>query len=311
MAQGNKRILLRIAALLLATGMAGFAGFYVYVLRHTEPSCTQPCRNIGNELDLERLARGFEVIRPACKPIELSFKLAEPKTRIGTWYTLWYRIGIKNVCCGSISGVGRDLRTEWNPGFGFSFRIWGPDGKLVRPHEGDAPVAFGVGAYETDTPIVQESEPKLAPGEWAFTNYSILHPHSIPTGEHGPEPPLDEEFPGEKFRALREGLQKMQDESFVKELKRIQPLSEGYPGYRVLRNYTFDKPGRYKIQAVYENSQHVTPPDPWHWILPFPLDMAAGIILDFHGTTTYPFPEFVLLKAESKILEFEVEPWRP
>ncbi|OIO08616.1 MAG: hypothetical protein AUJ52_07790 [Elusimicrobia bacterium CG1_02_63_36] len=286
--------------------MAGFAGFYVYVLRHTEPPCTQPCQDVGNELDPVELARGFKKIRPKCGPIELSLELAEPRTRTGTWYTLWYRIGIKNVCCGSIPLIREDLRSESNPGY--SFRIWGPDGKLVRRGKGKAPVAFGVLVYETDSPVVQEGEPYLLPGETAFTNSSILNPRSVATGEHGPEPTLEKEFPGGKFRELRESLQKMQEENFAKELKRIQPLNEGFPGYRVLRHYAFDKPGRYKIQAVYEGYAYIMPSDRWPHNLSFPLDVTADIIEDFINRRNQ-FPNYVQLRAESKILEFEVEPW--
>lgn len=240
----------------------------------------------------------------ACGPVRMDFEIFSPIAKRNTRYTLWYRIKLTNQSCYevrnfelndlmfSLDEMGSVRFPESNA---LNFRVWGPDGKELKQgmfaKSSDYHSLYRASEQELGkwNKEADRAERRLAPGQ-SFTSIpSELAPIrrttqiDWSTGRHGIgyeriEPPTGTEKPPK--------------------------------GFRILDSYSFDRPGSYKIQALYSHRVSAALPTRALEDVPWPLRLPVGMLSAF-GLSIQPaaFDDDIQfdLRLESQVFAFRVE----
>lgn len=235
----------------------------------------------------------------------MDFEVFRPIAKRNTRYTLWYRMKLTNQSCHEIWGLElNDLMfsqeqsgsTRLTEGNALNFIVWGPDGAevkqgtfaksrdyefLYRPSDRE------LKAWQAET---ERTGRLLLPGATFTSIPSQLAPlrqttridwttgrHSIGY-EHIPPPPGAESPP---------------------------------PGFRVLDTYSFDKPGVYRIQALYSDRVTATAFRTGLENVPWLAALPTHFLLSF-GVYVVPLKDagesrYLDLQLKSDPFEFRVE----
>jgi len=298
---------------LIALGILFAAQFpiSVFVVRWalTTRACSMPCQDLGLDVEIPSSEPVLSVHKPRCQPLQLKLELHEPKARMNSRYSLWYRVTMRNASCYVIDGIfAHDFRdtaetaamgasTNW--GHGLSIHVQGPDGNKIEPkrytdrteflyyrdEKADQELAKKFGL--TDSPIFD-----LSPGESITTVPSVLRPLNMvervdwKTGNHG--------------------------ENLVP--APVPPDAEKPPpgGYRILDDRVFTQPGEYTIQAEFDWKISAKPIFPYAKKIPGWLYLGIGT-LKFCGMDFYPDDEKRAdrkynVRVKSEKLRFKVDP---
>ena len=125
---GRTRRRIAFAALALACVSAGLAGALYGTYRYLRyiPSCSQPCKDLGMELDPKESKPRDPVYRPKCNPLELRLELAKNEMKTNTPNALWYKLTLKNVSClrlGNLEGAAFLTNERWGY-YGVRYGYW-------------------------------------------------------------------------------------------------------------------------------------------------------------------------------------------
>lgn len=289
------------------------------------PRCDQPCKELGTEVIGNDLI-GRPVYRAACQPIALTLELSpEPKVRVNTTYTFWYRITLKNTCCARINVLYDSFRGEISAtgshkrGEGVNFHVWGPDGKEIAPDfdRNFLPDEFyPVIPYHIDPTHDSRYKPgsfqvELPPGAQIVTSPAIFAPR-YPEGIFGELRDIHRRggaISRSYLAQVEADRQRYYDEEFRKHKPPRPPKPP--PGFRVMwGHYRFMAPGRYKVQVVYDKVIDAHEPRPlWAALPPWARRVfegggfVLGIRLDPGNQNQ---ARDYRVHAESSVIEFEV-----
>ena len=333
----------RLLTLALASGSLGLgvltAGFFAarWAVHYKAP-CSQPCQDLGPvpkedripDLDFKqpfdspankRVFQLRELPPPKlkCDPLKLDLELAKPETRVGKRYTLWYKISLKNVSCYEFhikaTSFAGTLDRSMLP---HEFRIWDPAGNKVENRRfSGGPTEYGaVLPYRDDwaawrrlraDPELETDENgyiKFKPGKTITTSSPILDPQIA-----GPYIDVVTHEGGETQIGTAPTYKKVT-------LKDAPPPP---PGFSILDEFEFEKPGIYSIQVVFDHPHLSAKPvypyaDRTRRHIPgfvFTLLSFSRIFgIELHDQL-YPRERHgsdYHIRAESKILSFEVKP---
>lgn len=338
----KRRILIWLAAFaglgLLALAAASYAAFWA--LNYQAP-CAQPCRDLGvyplepsttdhsdptnsflNPANIQ--ARENNKVEkpnppPKCSPLKLDLELFKPETKANKRYTLWYRVTMKNISClklGNLDGLFFDgtmvPQRPYHTASGFKIKIWDSLGREVRdlgipssfstapenkteygdviPYDNNPGVALKLAEDLGMTPNLSFD---LAPGQSITTFPSRLFPTRMELvgmiDEYG------RPGSGPQYRIID-----------------LKDAPKPPPGFRILEQFVFGKPGKYRIQVIMEDANLPAKPlypyaerVPWQLgrIMRF-LGMVGGYDLEPVSRDTRQYHVLV----ESQTLEFEVKP---
>lgn len=322
----------RAAAALLASLAVGYGALRPWLYR--KASCDQPCRDLGAD-KVEGTRPDDPSYRPRCAPLKLTLEVAPGAPRVGHVYGLFYRLRLKNTCCEQLTAEasGFLFATEWDyrRDLAVYFRLWPPgDGKDV--HSG-----LRARSYSEYSPIVpyvvdEKALPELTrlagkyhdprgisylidlqPGQEIVSTPSKLEPFCPTGGGDAAAGPWGgvATVEGRAAKKLVDDMdQERCDAAFRKAGKPVAPPPPS--GFRAWDEYKFDRPGVYRIQAVYEHGVSASPVYPnlarcpylVSWFLEFFDQFAPGRILPA------PFYErrYYEVEVASNMVEFEVRP---
>lgn len=171
----------------------------------------------------------------ACQPLSLSLEAKQPWPRAGRTYTVWHRVTLKNSSCLAVPSFPGALAG------GLSFKVWDSEGREVAPKPA-ARSEFGSVIPYRHAAGKAPASGALPPGEARQTTGMILSPYtlraalmSIGTGRQVKTFNQDAEVPAARPRGA------------------VEPPA----GFQVLRGYSFSKPGKYTLGAVYKSGPTV------------------------------------------------------
>jgi hypothetical protein len=316
-AHARRRGLTKIAlAALLIITVRAYVRYRIKAYWAYQPPCHAACPDEGMKGLFHNELMSARVLVPKCCPVKLHFELAKAEALAHRRYTLWYRYSLTNITCGRLS----DFKSyKFVPHDGkksnVHFRVWDPDGKLMEVldsptadtslggysivHNGETTEYGGVIPYgdawsyeeqlQKDLPskhIDKFYHDELDPGETVHSAPSKVWPHIL--GEHD----LVGTEGGEPYIGTAIGD--------VASPIRITP-PEPPSGYRIMDQFVFNRPGSYKIQAVYEDTIFLRPI--------FPNFEARRMPYSEWGDLAPPTqPLEYSVHAESEVVEFMVKP---
>jgi len=273
-------------------------------LYHRPGPCTLPCEELGKEPVPGR----DKLFAPACDPIKLTLELEKPEAKIKDRYSLWHRVTIKNDCCRKIeTQLPFFLGVPWAGDL--YFRVWGPDGKEIAP---DAwyPYVGSVIPYQVDYMRNKEffdgqegDYYTMSPAEEITANPAVLKPYLMVDTDSIED--LMKKHPEPEYRAGFEKSLRERERIIAKKMKELDPRDPP-EGYRPLERFVFEKPGRFRIQAVFSMRGLISPPITWRRALPEPLKGLSELPLFLLDRLPDDKSHWYQLQATSKVLDFEV-----
>ena len=306
----------------LRTGLLWLAGILclfsvielgIFVLHRPSP-CRSSCPNLGTELDSAASQVQDKVYTPRCNPLELTLELDKTEVKVNQRYPLWYRVGVRNVCCQTVTARLSSFLERLSLEEPITLRVWGPDGKEIIPGP-HFPGPGDIAAYSIDLTANPKGRAKivghgfytLEPGELIPTSPAIFDPHKIESLGDSPEDWMKRTTDPKYNTLYRKWISERDAEirRVITETRPVRPPS----GYRPLMDFIFNKPGRYRIQAVFADEISVDPSPTWLDVWPEPLRGITGLALEMFDR--YPSSGATVhyrVHAESPIQEFEVQP---
>jgi hypothetical protein len=261
----RRRLLRAVAAvallMLLRAGLQAALGYYLSL----PIECDQPCK----------------VSDRNCSPLQLSLELKDAHARVGKMPRIWYRASVKNVGCGTAMvnadffGQSEDFEVHQASKEDFHFRIADESGNEIPTPHGSIHDDGSIGVYLTTMPASAYAAIVVdavhgAPREHEVIGKSLagVEPYDVDEAADAEmfgkmngrkEIPLS---PGEelfvqptKYAPYRETTVSAETGRFVgtgmakipvKLDRRIAP--EPPPGFRLLQQLVFLRPGRYRVQ---------------------------------------------------------------
>lgn len=234
---------------LLLLGVA--LGVSRWALLYRAP-CAQPCQDLGHEPVPGRGPRDIRTCVPKCAPLKLELELAEPTTRVGKLYTLWYKVTFTNVSCYDLSIISaeaffKNIRAVTQP----HLQVLDPDGKevvsdymtgvKVRSEYGEvAPYSIEPGAFFrfqaiADLRMDDNGYVTMRPGAALVTAPSVIDPRK--------DGPIYSKWNGDIHSSGR-----------TVERVDLKGIPTPPAGFRILEDYIFKKPGRYTIRAIFDRT---------------------------------------------------------
>ncbi len=309
-----------------------------WALNYRAP-CSQPCRDLGiyppkpYSIDYSDPAQPW--LKPAsiqarmkvpeppcpapkCAPLKLDLELFKPEAKVNRRYTLWYRVSMKNVSCVKLGFLGGDFfmgpgdrNRNYHAASGFKIKVRDPHGNEV-PDSG-APRPFSTAPEDNteygdvipydhdpavglklakDIPMDSDWDFYLNPGQSIATLSSRLHPTRM-------------ELVGMIDEYGRPGSGPLYVDVDLKGAPKPPP------GFRILEQFIFKKPGKHTIQVTMENARlPATPSFPYEGPVPAPLCRFmrfAGFIGEYDCSPASRDTRKYHVRAESQTLEFEVK----
>lgn len=276
----------------------------------TRDECHLPCRDLGREVLRPAASKMHEpTYRPACRPLELQLVLHRPVARRNSRYSLWYRAKIQNVSCYDLDWVDKNgfiysldefgLTSFHNEGLGF--RIWGPDGREVPQgnFEKSSDYAYLYGSDNAEISRRQAADKYFDSGDLPSgasfeTVASTLEPtRRVATASFDPRS-------GDSIHGFRP--------------EAINPPPDAEtppPGFKVLDAFQLRQPGKYRIQATFEDdyvraSARFSRKVP-NW-LAFPARKLSRAGLPIFPPVEDRESRIFSVRAESAVAEFTVPP---
>lgn len=296
--------------------------YYRWALNY-QPPCSQPCRDLGEE----RISINYRNIgpvtlfRPRCNPVRLELEVFKPETRTGRRYTLWYRVRMKNVSCFNLNILrahffigSKGVSPRYYSDHGFRFKILDPKGRDVEDINSGGPGKVKQSEYGNVIPYDSDHEAhermktalklssdwyfSLDPGQEIATNPFSLAPYYLELGarqnQNGP-PGFSQSGPG----MVR-----------VKAVLPNAPVPP--PGFRVLENFVFDDPGKYRIQVVMDAGENrltaIYPYERWPPLIIRGVMSLLGIARGNDFSPVYRDSKSCWFGAQSNWVEFRVTP---
>lgn len=235
----------------------------------------------------------------------MDFEVFRPIAKRNTRYTLWYRIKLTNQSCHDVWGLElNDLMfsrdqvglKSYSENDALNFRVWGPDGAEVKQGTFDKSRDYAFLYRPSDKELeawkaaVERTGRILPPGATFTSIPSQLAPLrqttriDWTTGRHGIgyehiAPPPGAESPP--------------------------------PGFRILDTFSFDKPGVYRIQALYSDRVTATAFRTGLETVPWVAALPTRFLLNF-GDFALPLNDAgesseIDLQLKSEPFEFRVE----
>lgn len=299
------------SAALVALGVA--LGISRWALLYRAP-CAQPCRDLGHEPVPGLGPRASRSCVPKCAPLKLDLELAEPTTRTGKLYTLWYKVTLTNVSCYDLSSINAEafFSRIKNLSVDLRLQVRDPEGKevvsadmpsvMARSEYGEvAPYSIEHGAFRRfraipDLSMDDDGFVTMKPGAALVTAPSVIDPRK--------DGPIYSKWDGEIHSSGRTVV--------PVDLKGILAPP---PGLRILDNYFFKKPGRYTIRAIYDHTYGsgitATPIYPYAGRVPEVLKKLLRLLRligDKDDDRVFWDSEHYPVRVESRAVAFEVKP---
>lgn len=305
LAVGLSATVLLLLALVL--GVARWAVLY-------RAPCNQPCQDLGHEPVPGLGPKDSRTCVPKCAPLRLDLELAEPSTRTGKLYTLWYKVTLTNVSCYDLGLINAEafFAAMKNLRVDLSLQILDPDGKevvsdyskggKVASEYGDvAPYSVELGAFSrfreiSDLRMDDNGFVTMKPGAALVTAPSVIDPR-----KDGPD---YSEWYGDIHSSGRT-VQRVD----------LKGIAKPPAGYRILDDYIFKKPGRYTIRAIddltYGSGIVATPIYPYASRVPVVVKRLLWTLRLINGSAqngAFRESEHYRVRVESAPVSFEVKP---
>lgn len=295
-----------VVLLALVLGVARWALLY-------RAPCDQPCQDLGHEPAPGLGPKDSRTCVPKCAPLKLDLELAEPSTRTGKLYTLWYKVTLTNVSCYDLSIISAEaffdrIRHHTAP----TLQVLGPDGKVlvpdwekggkVRSEYGEVwPYSVEPGAIFrfqkiADLRMDNNGFVTMKPGAALVTAPSVIDPRRSGGGYsewHG-----DVHSSGGSVERVD-----------------LKGIPEPPAGYRILDDYIFKKPGRYTIRAIADLTHGsgivAAPIYPYASRVPVAIKRLLWmlrLIGESDQNGAFRESEYFRVRVESDAVSFEVKP---
>lgn len=292
--------------LALVLGVARWAVLY-------RAPCNQPCQDLGHEPVPGLGPKDSRTCVPKCAPLKLDLELAEPSTRTGKLYTLWYKVTLTNVSCYDLSIISAEaffdpIRHYTAP----TLQVLGPDGKVLRPYwetgekvrseYGEVlPYSIEPGAFfrfqaVADLRMDNNGFVTMKPGAVLITAPSVVDPRKSGGG----------------YSVWQGSIHSSGDSVEQVDLKGIP---EPPAGYRILDDYIFKRPGRYTIRAIFDETKGsgiiAAPIYPYASRVPVAIKRLLwmlGLIGESDQNGAFRGSEHFRVRVESDAVSFEVKP---
>jgi|GEM_PF-6864772 len=310
----------------------------LWALRYRAP-CPLPCQDLGREPVPGEPLKAWGPFTPRCAPVKIDLELARPEAKTGHRYTLWFKLRLTNVSCYKLSLINAGPLIWWfyenrlNVPNDFIFHVQGPDGIEVKN--------LKHAAYER---LPREDVEKL---RRAYPHVRLRSKDTGYLSEYGDVIPYEDDLAAWDRMRANPHLS-MDDHAYVTlqpgqslestvsvfaphtEHAEIEHLSGGVgyttahapvaldgaevpvPGYRIMDQYIFWKPGRYTIRVAY-NPSFVTgePIYPYAERVPWQMQKLLSMLGLARGMDLSPADRdeaYFQIHAESSTLSFEVKP---
>jgi hypothetical protein len=252
---------------------------------------------------------------PTCPEAHLKLELAGDRVKSNDSFGLWYRITLRNQSRETWSFESDEFRKPpqlalaWNHSqrSGLYLRVWGPDGReivpgygaLTNPYEPLIPYRMA-----PEGPGNEKGYAHLRPGEEIITTPSVLAPYCPVITSVGCL--MFDPAEAQKISAQVESIMKSRQRRGVAP---IPPPAR--PGYRVLSTaYALKKPGRYRMQAVWNGPVYASPARRIHGgaagLLAWPLQFMENLFVV--KLLSREQGDARVIAAESELVGFEVTP---